>query len=233
MELFEKRLRSRSSQVQIVFGKSTLSDLREILVEKIAGDNNFKRLITNEVDNGCVGKLVRRVHNLGYSVGWFTRVLSVALSLALTDAELNNNNNNNNIGKISINKQNMISAFLALGVDVTGYSSGPLTSTVGDPRLQTLLQLPAPGLLLLICVKRLNQRDILREEAYECATFERCWAEYEAFRKKGGGSNMVVYGKATLFQSWLGLVEGGLLRIAADHTGIGPLQVSEAVRECH
>ena len=239
MEMFEKRLRSRSSQVQIVFGKTKLEDLREIILERVyrfpssdlsdpedpdpIGETQFSALISSKSSD--VAALIKRNHNLGKSVGWFCRLVDVAVSLCLTDFFLGE------IPSKRVAPQHMLSAFNSMGVSTVGRAPAGATMSfaVGDPRLQTLLSLSPPHVVIVLAIKRVNERDIMREEAYECATFDRAYAEYDRWRRRGsqgggGATQEKSYGKRTLFQAFLEVVEMGIVRPAFDHSGNGALQ---------
>ncbi len=227
-------------------------NIRDILLpNKLDYHNTHKHMDSDERQREhdklfMVKNIMERNFNCGQDIRWFSRVMSISLSLYVQDvmqqmtmkeSSLPTMNGDyfmnalqimggTNINPKIINISNNNSSNRKHGSsahDDDDNDSNQIELMKGNPRINWLLDLSGPQVAVLLSAKRILHRDS-QDEIMKPLTFERMLKEYESYfiaQSKSTGPDH--YPEHIFFRSFCDLL-GGFLMPIKDHSGGAPLQ---------
>jgi hypothetical protein len=239
LSCFEKRIKSRVEGVSklIYVPPPNTYEKFLVIVRQKFGDSNVGKPLIDLIlkplpdSNGTKGDIYQKLHNLVWStmerefrVGrdtrWFGRVLSTALGLYRLDVEIED--------KLpEFQPQYLMDALVMLGSfisdDMASATKQPSLTTMEDnavhPRLQAMLDISKPQVVLLLAARRILVREAHREQAVASPlTIQRMLNEYESSFRRGAQR------KESLIPAARTLLERGIFTPSMDHSGGGPIQ---------
>ena len=206
LELYERRIRSRSCQIQINIPRYKYTDMRRIILAHLTPAVNS---LDNEsfLDTADVQHVLRRAHNVGSSPAQFVNLCFVLNALP---------------PPTSVN--NFISNFT-----IAATASGINTSSTGDFRKLAVMDLDQPSLITLVCAGRVVRRNLLRDDCTTPLTFTEILVEYKDYLRRGGGGAGRVggnerYTDEAVFAAFMHLFDVDVVRFEQEHSGGGALQ---------
>lgn len=228
ISLLEKRVRSRaegSSKIIFVKPFESYDALIELLLRKFDGPGGLRPILeewlssTIETTDETVMQL-RKCFEQSYKEGkdlrWFIRVASVALALFREECRVVLCDENTSRSQTcAFHPKYFVEALTIMGAPTSGCD---LESTLAEPRIRALKDLPEPHVSLLLAARRLLTRDG-KVDAPKPLTFDRILNEYQSFKK--GYSNRC---SRLLFRSFTQMLETDVFRPSLDHSGGGALQ---------
>jgi len=161
---------------------------------------------------------------LGKDLRWFRRLLYHALALYRHDLQQQQQHDSSNDDKDAsipnLEPKYFEEALIALGGSVPSIDKKAATVVDPDLRLQALRDLSGPQVALVLAARRILHRDASKsnETEQQQLTLQRMLHEYKAFYKSSK------YSEPMLRRAFTDLLEVGLFRPAADHSGLGPFQ---------
>jgi len=228
------------NQLQAMLSSSSLYD------KKDTSCSNSKLLVD-------IRRILHRNYQLGKDLRWLSRILSVALSLAVGDFITSSSMGNayeypetSSIVPFTITPHHILQGIMTMGgcscsywTDLDekddekdedeglGTSSGPtsyMTLSYDTPRTQGLLDLSGSQLAVLLSAKRILSRDVQGNNMTPI-TYERLYNEYiVSFIQRGKSSGSDHYDEPLFYKAFIELSQVGLIAPASDHGGGGPLQ---------
>mmetsp|Transcript_21401 Transcript_21401/g.32502 ORF Transcript_21401/g.32502 Transcript_21401/m.32502 type:complete len:518 (+) Transcript_21401:81-1634(+) len=253
VSLLEKRVRSRAegtSRTIFVCPFDSYKSLIDVLIGKVEDKNLRLHLIDwlsveKQIEDQQV-QLVREIMQRNYRIGkdlrWFTRVLSLGLSLYRKDNQVllseSQKGSLSLVGSFNleqkcyqtevedcsahtIDKVQFKPCYLLEALKVMGASwcseSNKITST--EPRMKILEDLSSPQVAILLAARRILARDALKEEFPKPLTIHRMLHEYQSYK---GQAN--IFSRHLLLRSFKQMIEMGAFQKSSDHSGGGPLQ---------
>ena len=175
-----------------------------------------------------VRDIVERKFALGLGLRWFSRVVSIALSLYVEDLIENQKCcqilNTFNIEYILNGLEAMGGTDAHSKIKNSSDDVNEMNLMKGNSRMSWLLDLSGPQVAILLAAKRIFNRDNQDEVSQKPLTYERILSEYESsFIAQSKSSGPDHYPKHVIYRSFCDLL-GGFFMPIHDHTGGGPLQ---------
>lgn len=204
--------------------------LKQELSEILSASNSTEDRVQQRVQ-----ETLFRDYRLGKDMRWFTRVMYHALSLYRYDLVEKSTQTPENASNLSAVVQAFHSRYLEEAlIDMGGSfvkdnisAASNLAEQESDQRIQALRDLPGPQVALVLVARRILHRDSSssrnQNEAalqHQQLTLSRMLHEYQSSYKGQSAS----YSSRVLRNAFTELMEVGLFRPAADHTGTGPFQ---------
>jgi len=174
---------------------------------------------------------MEREFRLGKDIRWFSRAISISLTLYRNDYVMQMSRNTagtlNCVIPLSFCAKYIWDAMSMMGASVfdnAGISRQPDLCLIEDvavsPRLQALLDLSTPQVALLLSARRILKREEHRDQAVLAPlTIERILKEYESFRRGSTSKGNSKLLKRAVHH----LMQQGLVVPSVDHSGGGPL----------
>jgi hypothetical protein len=201
--------------------------------------------ILSVFDSHATNAMTRRVYDtvvrnwqMGHSVGWLCRVLTLALTLYRYDYK-NSKCNSTDSDHPCFTPNYWWDALLHMGDTAMVSDDGRRDMIVAkrartqqeqppihvQAHCQVVSDLVGPQVALVLAARRILHRDTQKTHAaVVLLTVERLLHEYQSYK---GSSHR--YGKALLQRACYDLLDMGLLQPVRDHTGIGPMQYQGSV----
>jgi hypothetical protein len=222
-------------------------NIRDILLPKKLDYNAHKHMDSDARQREhdklfMVKNIMERNFNCGQDVRWFSRVMSISLSLYVQDIIQQMTKKVSSLP--TLNGDYFINALQIMGgtninpkiINISNNSdsrkhgsahddddSDQIELMKGNPRINWLLDLSGPQVAVLLSAKRILHRDT-QDEMMKPLTFERMLKEYESYfiaQSKSTGPDH--YPEHIFFRSFCDLL-GGFLMPIKDHSGGAPLQ---------
>jgi Cdc6-like AAA superfamily ATPase len=211
--------------------KMMLSIRKNSVPENTSKDNTQRDLVSH---------LFHRSYQLGKDFRWFSRVLSVALSLAVGDfiskqSVISTKDHDVNASNFILSPYHLLQGLSVIsGGDVLGRdlhddvkSTSVTPLSYDTPRLQALKDVSGAQLAVLFAAKRIISRD---SQAMTPITYDCLYREYyTSFVRSGRTSGPDQYDEPIFFKAFVQLSQMGMIDAAANHTGGGPLQYTHDV----